>query len=401
MSWITEVQADNYLSPNPKWDEFTNKEELLKLATNRLEQLTFKDEPINRVGARYLDGKSLAKEEGVDTFIIDAQNGNWDYHEALGWERNITGTLGFDLIVSESQVAFWMRVIAAGQVGWAKKALTFKDIQTLHTFGGDIGGFISLEAFNGSKGCYSSIETQQANAIIDSDGEQVFSTDPNRRIGITFKHNEVNLFIDEYEGMPEILLDGVTQVTVINEQGIEETNIVPAIVPLEYFTYRTRVKEGLDKILYLYINDVLVANPGFNKNTDASSLDGNRVIYSSGLPGLNISQSRKITYVRSFGATINTENPITIPIRLVSACALLAFEYGKFPPNVVGDKEYQRNKNNYNIMQDLPINVQAAVEPFLANYESLIDENGIATITERNTLPVQIFKPKMTSLEYT
>lgn len=386
MAWITEAQADEYLSPNQQWEEFANKDELLTLASNRLDQLTFKDEPINRVGAKYTDGTSVDKETGTTKYLLDSQAGNWEYHEALGWERN---TPDFDLIVFEGEVAFFMNIISAGARGNAVKDLTFRDIQTLHSFGGLIGGFITLDAFNGTAGCASFIETQQANAIVDSEGEQVFLEYPNRRLGVTFKHNEVNLFIVAYEGTPEIILDGVTQVNVINELGVEVVNTVPSVSALEYFTYSFVVNNGLDKTIYLYVNDILVANPVFHQNTDGSSLFGNRIIYSSGLPGSTISTSRKRSYVRRFGAEINTENPTTIPIRLVAASALLALEYGKYPPNFIGDKEYLENENDYSRMQDLPINVQSAVEPFLADYretENVIEPKEVDRVEHAQSL---------------
>lgn len=76
--------------------------------------------------------------------------------------------------------------------------------------------------------------------------------------------------------------------------------------------------------------------------------------------------------------TLTNDTSKVIPYRLLSACALLAFEYGKHSPNLIGDKEYLENENEYDAMQDLPIAVQSAVEPFLSAYvEPLLkDDNG-------------------------
>lgn len=371
MQWITEAQATNFLSPNSEWEAFTNKDDLLKLATNRLEQLDFRDENQDRVGFRYIDGSSVSKVAGSDDFLLEANKGNFAYHEALGWTRSKTN---MDLFIFNDKNCFLVHD-DDGSTYLFKQNLTFKQIQSLHTFGGTFGGTIALDLDNGQNGNFTSIETQQANAIVGADGEQVFGDDANRRLNASFGHNDVNVSLSDIEGTTGVLLDGTTTVDVIDEQGNEQTNTVPNIAPNDYFTYQFKVINGLDQTMFLYIEGILVGNPEFKRNT--GGLGGNRLLYTSGSGG----GTDRVTYISLFGAVINTENPITIPIRLVSACALLALEFGKFPPNYTGDKEYLENEQDYNNLQDLPINVQAAVEPFLAKYVQprLLNEKGKPT----------------------
>lgn len=392
MSWITSIQADKFLSPNLAWDEFDNKDELLKLASNRLEQLTFKDEPIDRVGARYIDGSSVSKVAGSDDFLLEANKGNFAYHAELGWTRSVatmdlfTYTFGDDItntfLVHDNDSSLYTFT----------QALTLKQIQSLHSFGGTFQGIIALDLDNGSAGTFTAIATNQGNAIVDSSGEQIF-TQPKRRLNAAFTHNNTHVSLSSIEGTTGTVLDGVATVDVIDEQGDPQTNTVPEVLAGDLFSFTVKVlsTNGLNGTMFLYINDILVDNPTLHTTSSSFS----RLEYQSGSGG----GRNRVTYIKQFGAKINTENPITIPIRLVAACALLAFQYGKFPPDVVGENEDPENENNYNLMQDLPINVQAAVEPFLADYESVIVD-GIATTDERGKVPVEITKSKMVDLEY-
>jgi hypothetical protein len=391
MSWITEVQANAFLDPNPTWDTFENKDELLRLATNRLEQLTFKDEPVDRVEERYLDGNSLSKVAGTADFLLDAKAGNFAFHEALGWTRSsaLMDIIIYDLAVA---VVFDVPDIDAGLYSFQNN-LTLSQIQSLHSFGGTFGGSIALDIDDGTAGVFTSIETQQANAIVDKFGEQVFAG-PNRRINSAFTHNGVNVLLSTIEGTQGSILDGVATVDVTDEQGNPKTNIVPNILAGDIFTYSVKVIDGLDNTMFLYVNDILISNPTFGGNTGGKA--GNRLLYTSGSAG----GVDRHTYVQLFGAVINTENPITIPIRLVGACALLAVEYGQFPPSFIGNEAYLENENDYNRMQDLPINVQAAVEPFLADYESVVNEDGIATTTARGEESEVFEVTEMTKLEH-
>lgn len=388
MAWITAVQAGNFLGVNPEWEAFQNKDELLDLSSNRLEQLTFKDEPIDRVIARYVDGNSLSKVASSDDFLFHAQRGNWDFQEALGWTRN---NEGINLVVHEDEVAFIFP--EAGQTRLIEFVLTFKQIQSLHSFGGTFEGKIALDLTLGTSGMFSSIETEQATSIVDKFGEQVFSTFEARRINAAFFHNGVHVSLRNVEGTSGVVFNGVNTVDVVDENGNESTNTVPELFPSDYFEYTFKVINGLDKTMFLYVNNILVGNPTFARNTGGT--DNNRLLYAAG-SGSGLRQS----YVWFFGSMINTENPITIPIRLVGACALLALQYGKFPPTFVGDQAYLENENDYNRMQDLPINVQAAIEPFLADYESVIDEDGIATTTERGEEPSAPSLTEITKLEH-
>lgn len=403
MAWITEQTADAFLDPNPEWDALTNKGELLTLASNRLEQLTFKGEPIDRVEARYLDSESVTKEASSSDFLLNAQAGNFAYHAALGWVRT---NADMEIVIENVQVAFAVPD-NDNQIRTFTQALTLREIQSLHSFGGTFGGRILLPSVVGTFGMFSSIETQQANAIVDINGDQVFLDFPDRRINTAFQaSNNVNVSLRAVEGTgPALAFDGVSTTDVIDEEGNEVTNTVPLILVDEYFTYNVKVlsANGLDGTMFLYVNDILVANPTFAPNTGAfGGKDGNRLVYTSG----SVFGSSRVSYIELFGARVNTENPITIPIRLVGACALLASHYGIYPPNFVSDDSYTEgeNENNYNRMQDLPINVQAAVEPFLAAYKS-VTVDGVATTTERGKVGVDptvvpTTLAKMTDLTY-
>lgn len=395
MSWITAVQADKFLDPNPKWDEFDNKDDLLKLASNRLEQLVFKDEPINRVGARYIDGSSVSKVSGTAEFLLKAVNGNFAYHAKQGWTRDHDN---MDLLIyppitdiENTAVAFDFPDLTTAAYNY-EQILTFKQIQSLHSFGGTFGGDIALDIDRGAQGNFTTIQCKQATSIVGKDGEPVFPDSPIRRINASFLHNGVTVELRGYQGTDGVDLNGIDVVEVINEQGETVVNTVPEVLVGEYFDYSFKVVNGLDQTLFLYIKGILVGNPRFAAGGQAF----NRLLYGI-FSGTSINGQ---SYIKEFGSVINTENPITIPIRLVGACALLAFEYGKFPPNFVGDKEYLENKNDYHRMQDLPINVQAAVEPFLADYESVIDDDSIATVLERGKEPVETTLKKMADLDY-
>ena len=396
-TWITEQQATDFLSPNTEWDALADKDNLLTLATNRLEQLTFKGEPINRVGARYIDGESVSTVSGSANFLLEAEAGNFAYHALLGWTR---GNSLNDLVIYVDTGTNEPNVVfdnphdegRSGQFNY-QQILTLKQIQSLHTFGGTFGGIIALNAISGKSGVFTAIETKQANAIVDKDGEQVFLSSSNRRIQARFGHDDTYCYkFLEGTNNIEFTFNGTDVAEVIDEQGNTQFNTVPVILAGEYIDYEVKVINGMDKPMFLTVNGILLGNPTFH----ASGQNFNRLQYSSGTSG---SSTNRHTYIRQFGSIINTEVPITIPVRLVGACALLAFEYGKFPPNFVGDKAYLENENDYNRMQDLPINVQAAVEPFLADYESVVDDGGIATTDERGTV-VKEDKQKATSIQY-
>jgi len=393
MAWITEVQADEFLNPNTKWDEFTNKGELLKLATNRLEQLTFKGEAIDRVGFRYIDGNSVSKIAGSADFLLNPENGNFAYHEALGWTRGTSP--GLDLAIynlnGEPYVVFDCPHTSTGNYNY-ERVLTLNEIQSLHSFGGTFTGEIALDTQLGRLGMFSAFETNQATALVDKKGEQVFFGSNNRRVAGAFQHNNTHVQSSPHSyGYENITFDGIQTREVINEQGETVEITVPEILAGEIFSYRVKVVNGFDNTMFVYINDMLVGNPIF----DISGQNQSRLQYSSGATAGGLRHS----YIELFGAMVNTENPITIPLRLVGACALLALQYGKYPPDFVSDTEYLENENDYNRMQDLPINVQSAVEPFLTDYESVIVD-GVATTTFRGAQEVDPTRKKMTVLEY-
>ena len=397
MAWITSIQADAFLKPNADWDAVTNKDEVLKLSTNRLEQLTFKGEPIDRVGARYIDGESVSTISGSANFLLEAEAGNFAYHALLGWTR---GNSLNDLVIYVDTGTNEPNVVfdnphdegRSGQFNY-QQILTLKQIQSLHTFGGTFGGIIALNAISGKSGVFTAIETKQANAIVDKDGEQVFLSGSNRRIQARFGHDDTYCYkFIEGTNNKEFTFNGTDVAEVIDEQGDTQFNTVPTILAGEYIDYEVKVVNGMDKPMFLTVNGILLGNPTFH----ASGQNFNRLQYSSGTSG---SSTNRHTYIRQFGSIINTEVPITIPVRLVGACALLALEYSKFPPKFVGEQAYLENENDYNRMQDLPINVQAAVEPFLADYLSVVDEKGVATTEPRSELPPEDRKTSK-DLEY-
>lgn len=392
MAWITAIQADEFLTPNTDWDQVVNKDEVLKLATNRLEQLVFKDEPIDRVGFRYIDGESVSKVSGSADFLLDAKAGNFAYHALQGWTRGTSPGLDLVIYTPTTQVVFDVPHISSGSYKY-ERVLSFSQIQSLQSFGGIFGGTVILDATDGTKGMFSAFETKQATGIVDKFGDQIFFGSSNRRISGAFLHNGVNVMTSPNSyGVENVVLDGVGTRLVINEQGEEVEITVPEVLPGDMFTYQVKIINGFDKTMFLYVNDVLIGNPIFS----ISGQNKSRLSYISGAS----SGGDRHTYIRLFGSVINTEVPITIPIRLVGACALLAVEYSKFPPKFVGDNEYLENENDYNRMQDLPINVQAAVEPFLADYESVVDIDGVATTAVRG-VGKKMPKEKVKTLEYT
>ena len=364
MSWITKERADEYLSLDKAWNDFDDakKNTLLEQSSNRLEQLTFKDEDENRVGVRYSDGESTTKVASVDEFLLKATNGNFAYHAALGWTRTEPN---MDLLIytptTEDTKATVFDVPDIDNKGYSYgQLLTFKQMQSLHTFGGKFGGNIALGVLDGEDGNFTTIQCKQSTSIVDKEGEPVFATHPIRRLNASFTHNGANVVLRNFEGTTGVSFNGVNTVDVIDVQGNEVSNTVPLVLPGDYFTYEFEVFNGLNKTMFLSINDILVGNPTFSAGGQAF----NRLLYGV-FTGASV---RGHTYIKEFGSIINVENPTTIPLRLVGACSLLALEYGKFPLNYTGDKEYLENENDYNRMQDLPINVQAAVEPFLADY---------------------------------
>jgi hypothetical protein len=392
MAWITEQQAELYLRPNPEWDALPDKDNLLQLASNRLEQLVFKDEPVHRVEDRYLDGNSLTKLPAQKSVLLEAEAGNWDYHAALGWTRSQDNMELFIYTGDGRQVVF-INPDRDGSIYTYQQSLILKEIQSLHSFGGTFGGRIALDAIEGGQGLFSAFETQQANAIVDSNGDQVFFGSADRRINAAYTSVDLHVAIKDLEGTTGITLDGVSTIEVIDELGNTITSTAPAVLLGDYFDYKLKIINGLDNTMFLYVEDILVGNPTFDFNSGGKG--GNRLLYTSG----SSAGVDRVTYIRTFGAVINVENPLTIPVRLVGACALLALEYGKFPPTFIGDKEYLENENDYNRMQDLPVNVQAAVEPFLADYESVVDIDGVATTAVRGMTPKEDRKAA-TSIQY-
>ena len=378
MSWITKERADEYFSLNATWTGFDDdkKDTVLEQSSNRLEQLVFKDEDENRVGDRYIDGKSTVKVASKDEFLLKAVNGNWTYHAALGWTRskpNMDLAIYTPTTEDTKACVFDVPDLDGGNYSF-QRGLTFNQIQSLHSFGGVFGADIALDLDRGEQGMFSSIETQQATGIVDSSGEQVFTGSVNRRLNASFTHDGVLMALNSIEGTTGLEFNGLDTVDVIDEQGNEQTNTVPAIQAGDYFNYEFNIIDGLDKTMFLSVNDILVGNPTFAVNNGGKG--GNRLLYSP----LSSSHINAHSYIKEFGSTINVENPTTIPIRLVGACALLALEYGKLPEGYTGDKEYLANENDYHRMQDLPINVQAAVEPFLADYretENVINPNEL------------------------
>lgn len=238
---------------------------------------------------------SLDLSYGFKAFMIEAEAGDFATHAPLGWTRN---NPAIDLAVYNNQTVIIVPDDDANLYNLTQP-LTFQDIQNLHLYNGVFGGRVALDITDGTNGAFTSIETQQATSIVNADGSQVFATTAARRITGKFTHDGTHVVISS-AGVSNITLNGVDTVNVINWNGEAVTNTVPKVAPGEFFDYEVHVQNGLDQRMYLYINKILVGNPEFNANTGGKG--GNRLQYTSGASsGVN-----RITYIRKFGATINT-----------------------------------------------------------------------------------------------
>jgi hypothetical protein len=231
-----------------------------------------------------------------DAFTIEAERGDFDVHIPLGWTRNQSAIE----IDTYNNLPVFIIPDNDSNIYTIQKTITFQDIQNLHLYGGVFGGTIALDINDGG-GMFSSIETQQATSILNTDGiTYPFATNINRRINAGFNHDGNFVSSNNVEGTSEVIFNGINTVNVINWNGDTITNIVPKILPGEFFKYEFHIQNGLDNIMYLYVDGVLVDNPTFDTNNGGKG--GERLQFSSG----STADSNRISYIRTFGATVNT-----------------------------------------------------------------------------------------------
>ncbi len=240
----------------------------------------------------------LVLEYSFDVHNIEAEAGDFAAHEALGWIRN-NANIKLDVY---NGVPVFIVPDDGTNLFNLKKPLTFQDIQNLHLYNGVFGGRFALDIPDGGNGAAIMIETTQATSILNADGvTKPFPSGNNRRFRIRCIHDG-NYVTATGDGFSDILLDGIGTVNVTDWEGNPQTNIVPKVLPGEFFDYEIHAQNGLDERTYLYINGILVGHPTFVTHT--GEIDGNRLLYTSGsATGVN-----RITYFRKFGSTINTSS---------------------------------------------------------------------------------------------
>ncbi len=240
----------------------------------------------------------LVLEYSFDAHNIEAEAGDFAAHEALGWTRNNTN-IKLDVY---NGVPVFIVPDDGINIFNLTKPLTFQDIQNLHLYNGVFGGRFALDIPNGENGAATMIETTQATSILNADGvTKPFPSGNNRRFRIRCIHDG-NYVTATGDGFSDILLDGIGTVNVTDWAGNPQTNIVPKVLPGEFFDYEIHVQNGLDERTYLYINGILVGHPTFVTHT--GEIDGNRLLYTSG----SASGVNRISYIRKFGDTINTSS---------------------------------------------------------------------------------------------
>jgi hypothetical protein len=233
-----------------------------------------------------------------DSINIEAEAGDFAAHESLGWERNNTN---IDLTTYNDVPVFIIPDTGANILNLTKPLL-FAGIQNLHLYGGVFGGRIALDIDDGGNGLASMIETTEATNILNADGvTKPFPSGNKRRFRVRYTHNGSHVTATG-DGFANIVLDGFGTVNVTDWDGNPQTNIVPKVLPGEFFDYEIHIQNGLTQRVYLYINKILVGHPTFV--THVGEIDGNRLLYTSGSAG----GTNRLSYIRKFGTTINTSS---------------------------------------------------------------------------------------------
>jgi len=250
------------------------------------------------------EGKQvLTKEFTFDSYKITAEAGNFEAHEPLGWQRSVNR---IDLAVYKGTPVFDNNGGSNGSDGSdvVPKSnanflipLVLEDFNNLHRYGGMYGGIVALDETNGELGCFTGFSTLLGDQITALDGTKPFTVN-SKRVSAFIRHNGTNVFILEYGGTKGVVFNGTDTVDVIDWKGDVVTNTVPEIKPGEFLKFTFHFRDGLDKRIFLYVNDILVGNPTFDhlgRSNDVSVAAGS-------------SSWERHTYWKDFGATINTNS---------------------------------------------------------------------------------------------
>lgn len=233
-----------------------------------------------------------------DSHNIEAEAGNFEAHSLLGWTRN-TNQIELD---TYNGLPVFIIPDDDGSVDLLEKNLNFQDIQNLHLYGGVFGGRTALDIPNGDNGMGATLETEQATSILNADGVTYpFSSDEKRRFRVRFEHDGTNVIVTG-DGITSTTLDGIGTVNVIDWDDIPHVITVPKVFAGEFFDFEIHIQNGLNQRNYLYLNGILIGHPTFAVNS--GGVGGNRLLYTSG----SIAGTNRITYIRKFGATVNTSS---------------------------------------------------------------------------------------------
>lgn len=219
-------------------------------------------------------------------FIIDADVGNFDYYEALGWERSSANVQLYEHMGQETFII----PDNGPDIEYLKKPFTLENIQSLHLDNSTFGCTIALDLNEGNNGSYLLLGTTKALSILNSNGENAFTENDKRRITIQFAHDGTNV------KSGGITFNGTDTVDVINEKGTIVTNTVPEILADSFFNAEVRIPNGLNNTMFLYVDDILIGNSSFNPVSNAADY----LEYTSGSGG----GTERVSYIKKFGVAI-------------------------------------------------------------------------------------------------
>lgn len=232
---------------------------------------------------------------GFDSYMIEAEAGDFETHEPLGWTRNNAliklsthnGVPVFELPGPD----------ATGGLNITKN-LTLVDFQNLHDFGGVFGGRIALDANDGNLGNFTAFETTQGLNILEADGVTPVFNNALQQLDANFHHNGATVVLTGV-----VNFDGVTEVEVTDWEGNIVTNTAPEIGPGNFFDFEFHIRDGLKDRIFLYVNGILISNPTFANRNSTGTRNG--LVYSSGASN----GTNRRSYFRKFGTIINTSEP--------------------------------------------------------------------------------------------
>lgn len=234
-----------------------------------------------------------------DEYRAEAEAGDFDVH--TGWTRT-NALINFLATYTDIHGDTYNVIEVPGSNTSGNLKLinerTDSDFQNMHDYGEVFGGTLVLDIVDGELGCFTAIETTNGTDVKDEFGHPVFNVNK-QRLAAFFRHDNTNVNIQGIGGTAGVIFNGLDTVTVVDWKGDTVTNTVPEIVPGEFFKYEFHVRDGLTSTIFLYINGILVGNPTFST---ASTVTGTHIYYATG----SSDSTNRHTYIRNFGATINT-----------------------------------------------------------------------------------------------